>query len=129
MGIAKKILIVDDNVDAADMTAYLLQAYGLEVLVAYGGLEGLAVARAEHPTLIFLDIGMPFMDGCEVAKAVRSDAKLNKVKLVALTAWSDDASRARVQDAGFDLHLMKPADPKELVTIATKIFVFAKNDL
>lgn len=129
MAIAKKILIVDDNVDAADMTAYLLQAYGLEVLVAYGGLEGLSVARGEHPALIFLDIGMPFMDGCEVAKAIRADAKLNKVKLVALAAWSDDASRDRVQNAGFDLHLTKPADPKELVTIATKIFVFQKNDL
>lgn len=125
----KKILIVDDNVDVADMTAYFLQMYGLEVVVAYGGLEGLAAARAELPTLIFLDIGMPIMDGCEVAKAIRSDLTLRNVRLIALTAWGDDASRARVRDAGFDLHLTKPANPKDLVELAMHDIVSSKNEL
>jgi DNA-binding response OmpR family regulator len=75
MATAKKILVVDDNVDAADMMAYFLQMHGLEVQVTYGGLRGLAAARAEHPSLMFLDIGMPFMDGCEVAKAIRADLR------------------------------------------------------
>lgn len=68
----RKILVVDDNRDSADMTAQMLQMYGLEVQVAYGGPEGLAAARANRPSLIFLDIGMPLLDGYQVAAAVRA---------------------------------------------------------
>ena len=114
----KKILVVDDNTDAANMTAQLLQLYGLDVRVAYGGEEGLALARANRPDLIFLDIGMPVMDGYQVAEAVRADDTLSKVMLVALTAWGDEASRNRARAAGFDLHLTKPARIDELVEIA-----------
>jgi CheY-like chemotaxis protein len=114
----KKILVVDDNTDAANMTAQLLQLYGLDVRVAYGGAEGLALARANRPDLIFLDIGMPVMDGYQVAEAVRADDTLSKVMLVALTAWGDEASRNRARAAGFDLHLTKPARIDELVEIA-----------
>ncbi len=100
------------------MTAQILQCYGFTVQVAYGGPEGLAAARAGHPALIFLDIGMPMMDGYEVAKAVRADEALGDVKLVALTAWGDDASRRKAKAAGFDMHLLKPAHPTKLVEIA-----------
>lgn len=114
----KKILVVDDNTDAANMTAQMLQLYGLDVRVAYGGAEGLALARATRPDLIFLDIGMPMMDGYQVAEAVRADDTLSKVMLVALTAWGDEASRNRARAAGFDMHLTKPAKIAELVEIA-----------
>lgn len=114
----KKILVVDDNADAADMTAQILQMYGLDVQVAYGGPEGLAVARANHPDLIFLDIGMPMMDGYQVAEAMRADDTLSKVMLVALTAWGDEASRKKARAAGFDMHLTKPANIVELLDIA-----------
>lgn len=118
MGSSQRILVIDDNVDAADMTAQMLQMYGLSVAVAYGGQEGLAAARANHPHLIFLDIGMPVMDGYQVAQAVRADQTLSGVKLVALTAWGDEVSRARACAAGFDMHLTKPANIVELVEIA-----------
>jgi CheY-like chemotaxis protein len=114
----KKILVVDDNADAADMTAQILQMYGLHVQVAYGGPEGLALARANRPDLIFLDIGMPLMDGYQVAQAVRADVTLSKVMLVALTAWGDEASRNKARAAGFDMHLTKPANIVELLDIA-----------
>ena len=119
MGLNKSILVIDDNIDAADMTAQMLQMYGLNVEVAYGGREGLAVARAKHPYLIFLDIGMPVMDGYQVAQALRADETLSDVKLVALTAWSDEVSRARARAAGFDIHLTKPAKIVDLVEIAS----------
>lgn len=83
----RTVLIVDDNADAADMTAQMLQMYGVNVQVSYGGPEGLASARAFQPYLIFLDIGMPVMDGYQVAQAIRADQSLQGVKLVALTAW------------------------------------------
>jgi len=117
----RKILVVDDNADAADMTAQMLQLYGLNVQVAYGGTQGLANVRSMHPDLVFLDIGMPVMDGYQVAEAVRADQTLKDVKLVALTAWGDEASRSRARAAGFDMHLTKPANILELVDIASGI--------
>lgn len=114
----KKILVVDDNADAADMTAQMLQLYGLDVQVAYGGPEGLSIARSLHPDIIFLDIGMPTMDGYQVAAAIRADAAINDIKLVALTAWGDEASRAKARAVGFDKHLTKPANIAELVEMA-----------
>lgn len=114
----KRILVVDDNADAADMTAQMLQMYGLNVQVAYGGLEGLSIARSARPDIIFLDIGMPIMDGYQVAAAIRADKMLNDIKLVALTAWGDEASRVKARAAGFDKHLTKPANIVELVETA-----------
>lgn len=118
MASAKKILIVDDNVDAADLTAEMLRLYGHEVDVAYGGPEGLAAARAIAPSVIFLDIGMPEMDGYQVAAALRADEAFRGVKIVALTAWGDAAAREKSKAAGFDLHLTKPANFHNLLDIA-----------
>lgn len=115
---SNKILIVDDNVDAADTTAFLLQAYGFNVEVAYGGYEALAAARTFRPDIIFLDIGMPLMDGYVVAQTLRADVSCRGIRLIALTAWSDEASRTKVNAAGFDLHLVKPASVMDLVCAA-----------
>lgn len=118
MGSARKILIVDDNVDAADLTAEILRINGLDVDVAYGGLAGVAAARQCTPAVIFLDLGMPEMDGYEVARTLRSDEAFRDVKIVALTAWGDELSRVRSREAGFDLHLTKPASFVTLMQIA-----------
>ncbi|WBS00096.1 response regulator [Pseudoduganella sp. SL102] len=115
---SKRILIVDDNVDAADLTAEILRLYGLEVNVAYGGPEGLAAAKATAPSTIFLDIGMPVMDGYQVAMALRSDEAFHRVKIVALTAWNDAAAREKSKAAGFDRHFIKPADFRDLLDVA-----------
>lgn len=118
MASTRKILIVDDNMDAADLTAEVLRLHGLEVDVAYGGIEALAAARAIVPSVIFLDIGMPEMDGYQVATALRADEAFRSVTIVALTAWGDPASRAKSKAAGFDLHITKPANFHNLLDIA-----------
>jgi CheY-like chemotaxis protein len=119
MASTRKILVVDDNVDAANLTAELLRHYDLDVEVAYGGQEGLAAAKSLMPDVIFLDIGMPVLDGYAVAKALRAEAALRRMKIVALTAWGDQSAREQTQAAGFDLHLVKPAPLSELIDIAS----------
>lgn len=118
MGSARKILIVDDNADAADLTAEILRFYGLSVEVAYGGPEGLASAMTLIPDVIFLDIGMPGMDGDAVARVWRGEARMLDVKIVALTAWGDAASRQEPRAAGFDQHFTKPARIDNMLAIA-----------
>lgn len=113
----KKVLVVDDNVDAADLTAEYLRVFGSDVTVAYGGEDALASARASCPDVIFLDIGMPGLDGFQVARALRSEAVFEHVKIVALTAWGDRSTQEESKLAGFDLHLTKPADLATLVAL------------
>lgn len=105
----KRVLVVDDNEDAATLVAELLRMRGHSVEVANGGVEGLEAANASLPDVVLLDIGMPVMDGYQVAQALRRATLTCGVCLVALTAWGDADSRARARDSGFDLHLVKPA--------------------
>lgn len=114
-----KVLVVDDNVDAADWLAEYLRLFGVDVVVAYGGIEGLALARVLLPKLIFLDIGMPEFDGYQVAMSLRSETSFANVKIVALTAWGDISSREKSKAAGFDLHITKPANLDVLLSLAT----------
>lgn len=106
----RRILIVDDNRDAADLLAQVLALHGHITEVAYDGLTGLAAVERFCPDLVFLDIGMPQLDGYQVAGRVRQMRHLPQPLLIAFTAWSDDEAKARVIAAGFDLHLTKPAD-------------------
>jgi CheY-like chemotaxis protein len=106
---ARRILVVDDNVDAAQLVAELLNMQGYIATVAHGGREALAIAEEFLPDVIFLDIGMPDMDGYAVAAALREDGGFAATRIVALTAWGDAGSRARVAAGGFDAHLVKPA--------------------
>lgn len=106
--IARRILVVDDNTDAADLISEYLAFEGFEVDVAYGGKEAIAKAQAFRPHVIFLDIGMPGMDGYQVATALRSADWFPATRIVALTAWGDPLSRERTHACGFDAHLVKP---------------------
>ncbi len=107
--IPRRILVVDDNHDAADTVAALLEAHGHVIQVAYGGREALSAAIDFAPDVVFLDIGMPIMDGYETAVALRKLVGGEDLLIVALTAWNDAKARARVIEAGFDAHLTKPA--------------------
>jgi CheY-like chemotaxis protein len=109
-----KILVVDDNADAAFLVAELLRMRGHRVEVATGGFEGFAAATATLPDVVLLDIGMPGMDGYQVATALRNGELTRGVKIIALTAWGDAESRARAARCGFDRHLVKPANFCEL---------------
>jgi len=103
-----RILVVDDNVDAAMTLSMILEACGYTTQVAHGGIEALAAAQAFRPQVAFLDIGMPGMDGYETARAMRRLEGLEDVRLVALTGWGAESDRRKSNEAGFDQHLTKP---------------------
>ena len=113
----RRVLVIDDNQDAADSTAMLLGVLGAQPHVAYDGESGLAAIRAWQPDLVLLDLGMPGMDGFEVARRIRADAQTARMPVVALTGWGQQQDRQRTQAAGFDRHLVKPADPQALQAV------------
>jgi CheY-like chemotaxis protein len=108
------VVIVDDNRDAADSLAALLELRRYECRVAYDGLAGLKAALDEVPDCLITDINMPGLDGYALAQRVRAEPALVGVKLVALSAYSDAAHRKRAAEAGFDYTLVKAGDPTAL---------------
>lgn len=117
----QRIFVVDDNRDAADSLAHLLGLMGAETSVAYGAREALAAMSVSPPTLAFIDIGMPVMDGYELANRIRAAHALAGTVLVALTGWGQTTDRERIMAAGFDHHLLKPADINELARVLQTI--------
>jgi CheY-like chemotaxis protein len=113
----RRLLVVDDNRDAADSLALLLSARGAEVRVAYGGKDALALLDSYAPHTAILDIGMPEMDGYQLAERIRRDPRHAGLRLVALTGWGQSADRARTQACGFDAHLTKPAEIDALAAL------------
>jgi CheY-like chemotaxis protein len=111
---ALRVLAVDDNQDAADSLVTLLRLWGYDCQVSYDGAAALHEALKYRPDCLLLDINMPGMDGCAVARRLRQQPGLEGIKLVALTAYSDRANTRRIRRAGFDQHLVKPADTDEL---------------
>ena len=109
-----RILVVDDNQDAATSLAILLSELGHDVDTAFGAHDGIAKAAAMRPTLMFLDLGMPHMNGIEAAKHVRALPHGDDITLVALTGWGQALDHQRTSAAGFDGHLVKPIDLGEL---------------
>jgi signal transduction histidine kinase len=107
---SQRILVVDDNRDSAESLRMLLTLLGAEVQVAYDGAHALSVIQEFHPGVVLLDLGMPEMDGYEVAKRIRQRPEFDDVVLIALTGWGQEEDRRRAQHAGFDHHLVKPAD-------------------
>jgi two-component system CheB/CheR fusion protein len=108
-----RILVADDNRDAADSLQKILALYGHEVRVAYDGAQALALGEEFRPRVAILDIGMPGSDGYDVARKLRTRHG-SRLTLVALTGWSQEADRRRAREAGFDHHLTKPVDPQSL---------------
>jgi CheY-like chemotaxis protein len=104
----RRVLIIEDNRDAADSLREVLDLLNHSAMVAYSGDEGLEKSRAHRPDVILCDIGLPGMDGHEVARAIRADATLCATTLVALTGYASPEDLAKSQEAGFDYHLAKP---------------------
>lgn len=115
----KRVLVVDDNADAASSLALLLRLLGHQVHVANDGPEALQAVAADCPDLVLLDIGMPGMDGYEVARRLRALPGTERTLIVALTGWGQSQDRQRSKDAGFDHHLTKPVEPAQLQAILT----------
>lgn len=108
--IRRKVLIIDDNADAATLLAMFVGFHGHDTAVANSGAEGLALASTFAPEVVLLDLGMPEMSGYDVAIALRELPGLSCVYIAALTGWNDAQTRARVVASGFDKHLVKPPD-------------------
>jgi CheY-like chemotaxis protein len=114
---------VDDNRDAADSLAGLLQVLGAEVHVAHDGRAALDALGAFRPAAVFLDLGMPGMDGYETARRMRATAEAREIVLIALTGWGQEKDRHQSAAAGFNQHLVKPADLTALRTVLASLVV------
>jgi len=115
------VLIADDNSDAAESLAVLLQMSGHVTRVAHDGLEAVKAAPDFAPDVAFLDIGMPGLDGYAVARALRQSASMHRVVLVALTGRGAASDRAVAREAGFDRHLTKPCEPEDVEAVLAEI--------
>ena len=116
-----KVLVIDDSADAAESLALALDILGYEVRTAYDGPAGIAAAQAFTPRVILLDIGLPHMNGYDVARRLRGEPCGRHAILVAVTGWGQDKDRKMASDAGFDLHLTKPVDFYELDAVLQKM--------
>ncbi|MBG6071470.1 MULTISPECIES: CHASE3 domain-containing protein [unclassified Polaromonas] len=119
--VPQRILVVDDNVDAAQSLAMLLEMTGHDTRLAYDGPAAVQAAIDYHPDVVLLDIGLPGLDGYKVAQRIRQQAELKNVVLVALTGYGQDSDRQLSQDAGFDHHLVKPADYNDIEKILRSV--------
>jgi two-component system CheB/CheR fusion protein len=112
--VPRRILLVDDNVDAATMLAMVLRLLGHEVVTAKSGAEGLEEGARFRPDVAILDIGMPGMDGYEVCRRLRAEPWGASIHVIALTGWGADEDLRRTNAAGFNVHLVKPVDRETL---------------
>lgn len=112
--VARRVLVVDDNEDAAESLAALLRIFGHEVGVAFDGEQALSLAPELMPDVVLLDLGMPRMDGHEVARRMRAAPWGASMKIVALSGFGDGADRTRSLEAGCNDHLVKPVSPADL---------------
>jgi CheY-like chemotaxis protein len=103
-----RVLVVDDNIDAAQTLHEFITTHGHEVAVAYDGVAALELARSFKPEIAVLDIGLPVMDGYELARKLREQLGHEQLRLIAVTGYGQETDRARAREAGFDHHLVKP---------------------
>jgi len=113
-GERRRILIVEDNRDAADSLRLLLELMGHEVRVAHSGPEGVLAAQEWRPAIVPCDLGLPGMDGFAVAEELRRHPGTARTRLIAVTGYGHEEDRRHSREAGFDHHLVKPVDPDEL---------------
>ncbi len=118
---SRRVLVVDDNADAADTIALLLTELGCDVRTVYGGAAALTEAERFRPDVMFLDLGMPDVDGRDVCRHIRSQSWGHPINLIALTGWGRESDRNQTSLAGFDGHLVKPANPATLVQMVTEL--------
>lgn len=111
----RRVLVVDDNVGSAQMMSIMLTKFWKhDVRIAHDGQQALEVAQEHRPDVVFLDIGLPTISGYEVARQLREKPEFQQILLIALTGYDEDEDRRRVQEAGFDEHLVKPASAGSL---------------
>jgi len=114
---AHRVLVVDDNLDTAETLRFLLRDMGHEVEFAINGRAALEVSRRFRPDLVFLDLGLPDFDGCELARLMKAEAGAERLRIIALTGRASDEDRQRARDAGCDEFIVKPLDPRFLESL------------
>jgi CheY-like chemotaxis protein len=119
-GGAANVVVVEDNVDSAEMLCELVGLGGPRCETAHDGEGGLATIERLRPEVAFVDLGLPGIDGLELARRVRAQPELAGVFLVALTGYGETSDRERAREAGFDEHLVKPVDPDAVMTMLTR---------
>lgn len=116
-----RVLVVDDNADAADTLASLLTLFDYEVAVAYSGADALALGDAFRPQCVILDVAMPQMDGCATARYMRQRTWGRQACIIALTAWGDDDTHVCTVQAGMDVHFTKPVKADALLAVLARV--------
>jgi len=112
---SKKILIVDDEVDLADLVKLRLEANGYQVVVAHDGQVGLEVAKKEKPDLIVLDLMLPKLDGYKICRILKFDQKFKKIPIILFSAKAQDEDKVRGEEVGANAYIVKPFEPKTLL--------------
>ena len=118
---SRRVLVIDDNVDGAASLAMVLELFGHAVRTVHSGADAVAAARAFNPHIVFLDLGLPGMNGYEVATCFRQEPALRGSVLVALTGWGSEDDKQRTQEAGFDMHLTKPVEAAVLERVLSHL--------
>ncbi|MFT4171952.1 MAG: response regulator [Rhodocyclaceae bacterium] len=113
----KRVLLVDDNPDAVESLALLLDMFGFDVRTATTGTAGLTMGRDFRPDVVLLDIAMPTIDGYETCRQMRATEWGAPIRIIAMTGWSQDSDRQRSREAGFSAHLVKPVEPDALMAL------------
>jgi CheY-like chemotaxis protein len=116
-----RLVIADDNPDSADSLSLLMQMEGHEVTVVSDGISALSAIQTGHPDVALLDIGLPGVDGYEVARRVRQQ-HLVTITLIAVTGWGQAADKAKATEAGFDYHFTKPVEPEEIARLLNALW-------
>ena len=116
-----RVLVVDDNAHSAESLAQIIKLWGHDSRIAYSGPEAISLAREYGPDVILLDIGLPGMDGCDVARVLRNDPRCRGAVLLAMTGYDRDEDRQRVRDSGFDRHLVKPLELDALEALLARL--------
>ena len=114
-----RVMIVDDNRDAADLIAEFLEMCGHQTLPIYGGAAAIEAAGTFEPDVVLLDLGMPGITGFDVISTLRQAPRFKQTRMIALTAWGDAKTRERTQHIGFDHHLVKPASLDEILNVVS----------
>jgi CheY-like chemotaxis protein len=117
----RRILVVDDNQDAAESLGLYLGMFGHDVRLAFDGLAALAMAGEFRPHIALIDIGLPKLNGYDTARRIREEAWGQAMVLVAVTGWGQDEDVRRAREAGFDEHMTKPVDPQALVQLVAQL--------
>lgn len=120
-GCARRVLVVDDNTDAAETSAMLLQSVGFDARMAFSGEQALSDVLDFKPEIVLLDLGMPGLDGIETCRRLRAMSHDGRLVIVAVTGWGQEESRRKTRQAGFDAHLVKPVSPEALLQLLVSV--------